>query len=94
MNPAWVEVCIVAFSALCSFGSIVVNLQMRAALAEMRAAAAEARTRDREETRTWINGSFMRSKEVEKEFDGFKSRLSSLESAAHNWGVERRHTHS
>ena len=92
MNPAWAEVGIVGFSAVCSLGSIIVNLQMRAALAEMRAAAAEARSKDREETRDWINGSFMRAKEVEREFDGFKSRLSKLEGAAQDWGVERRKT--
>lgn len=55
-------------------------LTVKAAMEKLRADLAESRAKDRDELRSWINGSFLRAKVVEAELAGVDMRLSRLES--------------
>ncbi len=65
-----VEAGIAIFSGLAAWS----NLSLRAGLDRMRAELTEARAKDREELKTWINGSFMRSATVEANLGGLRRR--------------------
>jgi hypothetical protein len=57
-------------------------LSMRAAMSELRKELAEARSKDREELREWINGSFLRASVVTSELKAVDHRLNFLERKA------------
>ncbi|CAB4130632.1 hypothetical protein UFOVP130_21 [uncultured Caudovirales phage] len=54
-------------------------LSVRASIEKMRADMAEARSKDREELRAWINGSFLRSATALAEMKAFEIRMDHLE---------------
>jgi 3-phosphoglycerate kinase len=54
-------------------------LRLRAEIAEARVRELEARTKEREEMRAWINGSFMRAAVVEARWTEIMHRIGELE---------------
>ena len=61
--------------------SLYVGLTVRAAVADLKAAIAEQRMQDREEMRSWINGSFMRAGVAEARIESLTRRLDLVEEA-------------
>jgi hypothetical protein len=55
------------------------NVKVRADVGEWKADAYRTRDNDRDELKAWINGSFMRSKEVAVVMDSYNRRLDSIE---------------
>jgi uncharacterized protein YwgA len=55
------------------------NLKVRADVSEWKNDAYQTRDKDRDELKAWINGSFMRSKEVAVVMDSYNRRLDSIE---------------
>jgi hypothetical protein len=62
-------------TAVCAVFAMILRME----LSKLRAEISEARTRDREEMREWINGSFMRAKVVEAEIKSIKTRVEFVE---------------
>lgn len=56
------------------------SLNVRAAVERLRADMAEARAKEREELREWINGSFLRAKVAEAELHAIENRIAFIES--------------
>ena len=86
MNPSEI------IALLCALGAAAttwLNLSLRATVAElktglekMRTEIADHRREDMEQTRTWINGSFMRAPEVRAMLTALDGRVSALEKAS------------
>lgn len=53
--------------------------KIRTEIAEAHTASVVARSNERDELRTWINGSFMRAKIVEAELNGMDARIGRIE---------------
>lgn len=73
------SVAVAAFGTLASVAASAVAAYFAAALRaeveSLRREISDHRLTDREELKTWINGSFMRSKEAAAKFDSIMSRL-------------------
>ena len=52
--------------------------KIRTEMAQAETKQVMSRSADRDETRTWINGSFMRAKEVDAKLDGIQSQIDDL----------------
>lgn len=48
-------------------------------IAQLRLEMAETRSKDRDDLRSWINGSFLRAREVEAKFEGLDRRIDEVE---------------
>jgi hypothetical protein len=69
-------------AVVCAVASLVSSwsaLAVKASMEKMRADLAEARAKDREELREWINGSFLRSSVAVAEMKAFDIRLNRVE---------------
>jgi hypothetical protein len=83
----------------CAIAALVAGyfaLSLRSAIETLRTEIAEARTKDsesrvkeRDELKTWINGSFMRAKIVEAEISGMDSRVERIENRCLTCGAWR-----
>lgn len=79
MNWAAIEAITAAACAVAALISGYATLTIHAAMERLRADLAEARAREREELRQWINGSFMRANLVETRIKAVESRLEHCE---------------
>ena len=69
-------------TAACAMAALVsgyASLAIRAAMDKLRADLAEARSRDRDELREWINGSFMRAAVAESRIKSIEFRMEHVE---------------
>ena len=79
MNWEAVAAATAVVCAIATLASSWSALSLRASLEKMRADFAESRSKDREDLREWINGSFMRTKLVQAELDAIVVRIDHLE---------------
>ena len=74
-----VEAIIATACAIAALVSSFATLAIRAAMNKLRADLAEARARDRDELREWINGSFMRAAVAESRIKSIEFRVEQVE---------------
>lgn len=79
MNWAGLEAITAAACAIAALISGYSTLAIRAAMERLRADLAEARAKEREELRKWINGSFMRSAVAESHIKSVELRVEHCE---------------
>ena len=78
---AIIPIVVSILTGLAAIANYMLVQTVKLSVAEMRLEIANARSKDKEEMKAWINGSFMRSKEVEKDLDGMKHRIDEVERA-------------
>ncbi len=69
-------------AVVCALGTLISSwsaLAVKASMDRMRADMAEARAKDRDELREWINGSFMRAAVAESELRAIVIRIDHIE---------------
>lgn len=79
MNWAGLEAITAAACAIAALISGYSTLTIRAAMERLRADLAEARAKEREEMREWINGSFMRAAVAESRIKSVEFRVEHCE---------------
>ena len=75
----WIGPILSLVTFLAAAASYVMTSIVKLAMSEMRLEISEGRAKDREEIKTWINGSFMRAKEVEAQFRAMEHRMDEVE---------------
>jgi hypothetical protein len=79
MNWSAVEAITAAVCAIAALISGYSTATIRAAMERLRADLSEARAREREEMREWINGSFMRAAVAESKIKSIEFRVEHME---------------
>jgi hypothetical protein len=76
---SFIPVIVSVITALVAAANYALVQSVKLSMAEMRLEIANGRAQDRDETRAWINGSFLRAREVEEKFRGLEHRIEEVE---------------